>query len=316
MTALRQYLNIDKLLKLIGIGIFSMGVFAFWVGPLEIWTYYAFTSSGKFHFNGFEFGSLMFGIITVQVLGYYIIALLGLSLGYGHLARRRWIPKLTSTLLWDWIALGLPLSTIAVLLLLSSKNLPPTSLPFLGFVFALVYPIAPLLMIKFYNSHSVQQFYKGQTDHDTWIEHMPQPILVSGSLMIFFVIVLHIPLLFNGIFPVLGRYSSGLEGVQLIDLSILMLIFLSWGVFAKKFWAWLGSIIYFSFLIISSTVTFLINSPEEFLSLMKFAPMEKEIFRRMPIQGYHFVFFFVMPLLITLVIIFASKQHFERKPNL
>ncbi len=312
MAHIRSYLNLTKLVQLIGAGILLFGVFTLWVGPLEIFTYYAFTSGGKFHFAGFEFGSLMFAIITVQVVGYYALALICIPLGYGHLKLHRWARKVTVTLLWDWIALGLPCSIVAFLLLITSKNFSPGSLPILGMIFLLIYPIAPLLMLKFYNSRRVQDLYKTQAPHEGWIDRTPLSILVSGSLIIFFIIVLHIPLLFNGIFPFWGKFTSGMQGVQLIDLSVIILIFLTWGVLNRKLWSWWGSILYLTLLIITSTMTFLTNSPDNILAQMKFAPFEQEIFLKIPIQGYHFAFIFVLPLLISLSILLTFKRYFER----
>jgi hypothetical protein len=155
-----------------------------------------------------------------------------------------------------------------------------------------------------------------QTDREGWLDQTPLPILVSGSLMIFFIIVLHIPLLFNGIFPFFGRFTSGSQGVQLIDLSVIVLIFLTWGVLSRKRWAWWGSVLYFILLIITSTMTFLTNPPGNLLARMKFVPLEQEIFQKAPIHGYYFVFFFGLPLLITLVIFLTTGQYYERKQNL
>lgn len=313
MIPIQSNLNFRKLIQLIGAGIILIGVFALWVGPQEIFTYYSFTSGGKFHFDGFEFGSFMFAVITIQVIGYYSIALSCIPLGYSHLKLRPWARKLTLTLLWDWMVLGVPLSIIAFLMLITSKDLPPSSLPILGLIFVGIYPVLPLQLIKFYNTQGVQKAIPQQSDHVGWFEQMPQIILVLGNLMIFYIFVLHIPLLFNGIFPFLGRYASGIQGIQLIDLSVLILVFLAWGVLGKKTWAWWGSIVYFLLMILTSTVTFLSNSPKEIFALMKFAPLEQEIMQKVPIQSTHFLFFFTIPLLITFMILITSKPYFSRK---
>ena len=81
----------DHRIKIKGFGIllllvgFSGAVF----GPLEMYAFYLFSEGGRFHFPGFGFGSFMFGLIAVQIMGYYVIALICIPLGYGHWRLRR-----------------------------------------------------------------------------------------------------------------------------------------------------------------------------------------------------------------------------------
>lgn len=314
MTPIQQNLNFRKIIQFIGAGFLLLGIFALIVAPIEIFTYYSFTSGGKFHYEGFEFGSLMFAIITIQVIGYYAISLICIPLGYAHLRLHPWARKFSLTLLWDWLVLGGPLSIIAFLMLVTSKDLPPDSLPFLGLIFVGIYPIMPFLFIKLYNSQGIKKEFQQPSDSGGWFELTPQIILVSGSLMIFFILAINMPLLFNGIFPFFGKFTSGSQGVQLIDLSVIILVLLTWGVLTKKIWAWGGSVLYFLIMILTSTITFLRNPLKDLFTSTKFAPLEQEILLKMPFQGYHFLIFFSIPLIITLIILIKSKPHFNRKP--
>jgi len=307
--------NYKMHIQLIGAGIFLLGLFALIFAPLEINTYYSFTTGGKFHYEGFEFGSLMFAIITVQVVGYFAIALICIPLGYCHLTLQSWTRKMTLALLWGWLVLGSPLSIVAFLLLITSKNLPPASLPFLGLIMVAIYPVFPLLLIKLYNSQGIQKTFHQHSEKTYWLKKMPLRILVSVCLMVFFIFALYMPLLFNGIFPFFGKFHTGLQGVYIIDFAIIILALLTWGVITKKIWAWWGSILYFLLMTISSTMTFLRNSPDTIFSFQKFAPMEQDIVKNVPIQSVHFLLFFTTPLVITLIILIISKPHFTRKPS-
>src|SRR5512137_3172380 len=60
------------------------------LGPLEMYCFYLFSEGGRFHYEGFGFGSFMFGNIASQIVGYYLIAAMLIPLGYGHLKVRRW----------------------------------------------------------------------------------------------------------------------------------------------------------------------------------------------------------------------------------
>jgi hypothetical protein len=58
-------------------------------GPLEMYCFYLFSEGGHFYYEGFGFGSFMFGNIASQIIGYCLIAAVCVPLGYGHLATRR-----------------------------------------------------------------------------------------------------------------------------------------------------------------------------------------------------------------------------------
>ena len=66
------------------------GIAVGFFGPAEMYCFYLFSEGGRFAYEGFGFGSFMFGNIAAQIIGYYLIGIVGVCLGYGHLAMRRW----------------------------------------------------------------------------------------------------------------------------------------------------------------------------------------------------------------------------------
>ena len=123
MKAMLSFPVQKKLIWFIGLALLLGGLFAALLGPVELYCFYLFAEGGRFHYEGFNFGSLMFGNIAIQIVGYYIIAAIGITLGYGHLRFRPWARTITLTLLWDWLILGLPLTIILFLILLTAKDL-------------------------------------------------------------------------------------------------------------------------------------------------------------------------------------------------
>ncbi|MBN1536267.1 MAG: hypothetical protein JW908_06010 [Anaerolineales bacterium] len=316
MKQIKPWFTLHRLIQLFGVGFLLSGVFFLWAAPQEIYTFYAFIPGGKFHFDGFGFGSFMFAYITVLVLAYYTLALICIPLGYGHLTLKKWAHKITLTLLWDWIIIGLPLSIIGFLMLLASKSLPQSSIPVLIVLFLLIYPVLPLSLIGFYRRQSVQHVFIQQRNSNSWFDQIPKTILVLGSLLIFFTIVLQFPLLFNGIFPVFGKFIFGSPGVNLIALVTILLIFLSWGILNRKRWSWWGSMIVFPLLIISVLITFLYYDLKDIIAMMNFAPLELELMQNIPVQSYQLLIFFCAPLLLTFIILVVSKPLFTGKPSL
>ena len=89
------------ILAAIGIPLLSVGIVAAFMGPIEMYCFYLFSEGGRFHYEGFGFGSFMFGNIASQIIGYYLIAFVCIPLGYGHLKKRRWARTLALTALWS-----------------------------------------------------------------------------------------------------------------------------------------------------------------------------------------------------------------------
>ena len=97
------------ILRALGFVLLLAGVGCAFLGPIELYVFYLFSEGGRFFYEGFGFGSFMFGNIALQVAGYYLIGAVLIPLGYGHVQLRRWARSLALALLWTWVLLGLPL---------------------------------------------------------------------------------------------------------------------------------------------------------------------------------------------------------------
>ena len=63
------------ILAIIGVLFLLLGIVAAFFGPIEMYCFYLFSEGGRFHYEGFGFGSFMFGNIATQIIGYYVIAI-------------------------------------------------------------------------------------------------------------------------------------------------------------------------------------------------------------------------------------------------
>jgi hypothetical protein len=307
-----RYKDRTALLVVIGVLLLLVGVAAAVFGPAEVYCFYLFSEGGRLFYEGFGFGSLMFGVISWQIIGYYAIALLCVPLGYGHVRPRRWARVLTLSLLYCGLIVGIPLMLV-FLLMLSVKDLSPTAASLLVAALALSYLLIPGLLIRFYRGQDVRQTFEAKDTNSSWIESIPQPVLVLAVLCVFYVIVMHIPLFFNGIFPLFGIWLSDIQGFLALDISILSLAALTWGVLRQSAWAWWGSVGYFGLLTLSSVVTLMQSSFSDILSLMRFPPTEMDALQEVPLQGAHFAPLIGIPLVLTLGVVILSKRHFGRR---
>ena len=291
----------------------AAGIVTGFLGPLEMHCFYLFSEGGRFHYEGFGFGSFMFGNIAAQIIGYYSIATVCLTLGYGHLTMRRWVKALTLTLLWFWIIFGLPLTAVFLFVLFASKELSMANGLIALILAGLAYFLVPWPLMHFYHIRDVRLTLETRDPTPSWIEDRPQSVLVLGALLLFYSVALHIPIFFNGIFPFFGRLAVGLNGIFLLDIAILCLIGLAWGLLMLKPWAWWGALIYVSLLTVSLIITLPQYTLLDMLALMHFPPTEMEILQGLPLHGVHLALITGVPLVIALGLLVFSKRHFMKK---
>ncbi len=300
----------SRILALIGVPLLLLGLGCAVLGPVEMYCFYLFSDGGPFYYEGFGFGSFMFGNITWQIIGYYLIAILCIPLGYAHLKTRRWARTVALTLLYSWLVLGVPLICVFLFILFSSKDLSLVVALFAIALMALSYLLVPGLLIRFYQSRDVRWTFEMRDPNSYWIEQQPLPILVLSTLLVFYAIILHVPIFFRGMFPLFGTWLSGMEGIVVITIAILSLACLTWGVLRRRAWAWWGSLVYLGLLAFSSVLTLTLSSLDEILVILSFPPTEMEAFQAVPLQGIHFAPLIGLPLLLTVGVIILSKRHF------
>jgi len=310
-TADASHKDRKLILGAIGGSLMLVGGIAAVAGPVEMYCFTLFSKGGRFHYEGFGFGSFMFGNIACQIIGYYLIALVFIPLGYGHLRFRRWARPLALASLWFWTVLGIPLSLAFLFALLSAKPLSVVAALVVAIAVGVAYPMLPGVLIRFYRSEDVRMTFERRDPRSYWLERLPIPILVLSMLFTFYVVVLHILILFNGIFPVFGQWMNELRGIALIDAASLCLMVLIWGVLRRRRWAWWGSLLYFALMTISWILTLAASDWSGILSAVDFPLFEMEMLRRLPLQGFHLSILAGVPLLLTIAAILRAKACFE-----
>jgi hypothetical protein len=298
------------ILTVVGMLLLSVGFVSAFLGPIEMYCFYLFSEGGRFSYEGFGFGSFMFGNLAVQIVGYYLIAMLCIPLGYGHLRVRRWARTVFLVLLWCWLVVGLPLTVIFLMALFSAKDLTPIVALVLTVLLLLSYPLVPLLLIRFYNGKNARETFERRDPNQYWIGRQPMPVLVLGALSVFYAIVLHVPIFFNGLVPFFGQWLSGLQGIVVLTILIMGLLSLAWGILNRWLWAWWGSLIYFCLLTASSVLTLVRTSYLDLLAKMNLPPTEVEFLDGVPLQGWHLAAFVGLPLVLTVVAILLARQSF------
>jgi len=290
------------------------GLVAVFFGPLEMYCFYLFSEGGAFHYEGFRFGTFMFGNLAAQIMGYYFIAAVLLPFGYGLMRLRSWARHLALALLQFWIVAGLPLVSAFFFVLLGSKELAWPVVLLAGVLAAASYVALPGLAIRFFNHPGTKRCFQEQ-EQCTWLERIPVPVLGLGYVEAFFVLILHAQIYFNSIFPLFGRWVTGLWGIVWIDLAILSTLALLWATIRLKRWAWWGLLSLFGLMTCSYSVTLLSSSWMDILAALNLPAYELAFLQGVPIHGFHLAILAGIPFLLVLILILRTRPYFIARPE-
>lgn len=311
----RDHRDRHLVLRALGLVLLLAGIACAFLGPIELHVFTLFSEGGRFHYEGFRFGSFMFGNIALQVVGYYLAAAILVPLGYGHLQLRRWARSLALALLWTWLLLGAPLLIVLFFMTVSVKSFTPAGGLAFVVLLAASYLLLPWLGIRWYNGRNVRRTFEARDPVRTSLDSRPLPILVICLLDLFFLVALHVPLLFGGTFPAFGTLLGGLEGTYLTDATVLVLAVLLWGTWQQRRWAWWGSAAYYGLLATTWLVTFAQTTYAELLAWLPLAPTELDALEGIPLRGYEVGLFAGLPMLACGGLVLASRRAFGRRPS-
>lgn len=308
----RQNIKQTWVLRLIGASLLGLGLITTFLGPLEMFCFYLFSEGGVFHYEGFGFGSFMFGNISAQILGYFFIAAICLPIGYGTLRQRRWARHLTMGFLQCWYIVGFPLMIAFIAVLVSSKDVSWFIAGLTGLLALVGYLFLPRLAIRYYERALTKQLFGMDEAEPTWIEEIPIPLLGLAYVFVLFILILFTQILFNGAFPLFGTWQTGLIGIVLIDFAMITLAIVLWGMIRLRPWGWWCGMIFFSLMFISYTLTLLLSRWDEMLAVMNFPIFELQILANIPLQGIHLAALAGIPFLLTIRSMFRTRSHFHR----
>ncbi|MBN1681132.1 MAG: hypothetical protein JW966_12670 [Anaerolineae bacterium] len=305
------YADRSRMLRIFGGAILLLGITAAFIGPLEVQAFYLFIEGGPFHYEGFRFGSFVFAYITAQTAGYYAIAAVCIPLGYAHLKLQRWAGAAMLTLLWFWMLAGFPLTVILYLMFLTSKATSIAGVVLTLPLNVVLYPVLPWLLIRFYQGRAVQQTFARSSPAPSWLERIPLRVRVVCVILMLYIVALYSLVLVNGVFPWFGVMLTGTTGILALDVAMLALAGLIWGLAHRFALAWWLALLDFGLMTLSTLITFSRYTYRETLAAMALPPHEMEWFQDIPFIDWYPAPVVSGPLLVTLVCLLAIRRYFS-----
>jgi hypothetical protein len=189
---------------------------------------------------------------------YVFVAVTFVWLGIGSVRIKRWARALTLVVSWYWMILGALITVLltaalpvtmrtALQIQQNAPGAPPAAvstgvmavvLTIIIVVCAIVLVVVPIAFVVFYSRADVAATCRDRDPVEAWTDRTPLPVL--GACVVFVVGALY--LLATGIstpvFPVFGRYLTGLAGVPGFFLSAALDAYLAVALFRLKPAGW------------------------------------------------------------------------------
>jgi hypothetical protein len=171
----------------------------------------------------------------------------------------------------------------------------------------LLYPIAPLALVRRYRSPRIREAFASQGQLGDFLAARSMPELVLAGLFLFLAVSMHLPMLLNGAFPLFGELVVGFPGFLAADVMILALVSLALGVLARGRWAWWGGTILLGAFSLSTLLTLPKYTPADLGSLIGVPRGEAEALAGLPFDGGPLAVFFLLPFLGTLGVLLTFR---------
>jgi hypothetical protein len=222
-------------------------------------------------------GVLMYGVLAVALIW----------LGIGSIRCRRWARALLLVFSWSWLGVGV--IAVGFLLLFAPKmmeGVPPgaariVAIIVAGVMWSVMFVIVPGVLVVFYQGGNVKATCEARDPVIRWTDACPLPVLgvsvwfAFGGLML-----LAMPLVYNGVLPCFGILLSGLPGTLVYLVIALLWVYLAWAWYRLKPMAWwitVGVLLLFT---ISNVVTFTRVDFMDMYRLMGYPPEQIAMIER------------------------------------
>jgi len=300
----------NTLIKILGILFLVIGLFSFFLVPVEFTSFYSFSEGGNHHYEGFGFGSLMFTFILLNIIAYSTLAVSCILLGIGNLTLKKWGFNLSLAFFKALIIIGLTI----IISFLSSFDLINTLEPYqtlIILIFFLVFLIGlPFILIKFYQTPKNELLFKTSASNNYFEKQSPDNLTII-LLNLFWILIFYLLLFLKGSFPFFGEFFFKREGTYFLSIAIFILFMLTYLFYQNKAYAKFGMIVYYVILFFAFTLTFIRYTTNDFFNLLNLPAYEwKKVVPAFGIPvGINLAFFFGVLIILQIYLIFRAKIH-------
>jgi hypothetical protein len=169
----------------------------------------------------------------------------------------------------------------------------------------------PPILIWLYNREKSIQAFDNIFNKGNWKNKISIQQLIIILFSILSMIIDFGMIFLNGVFPFYGSLYSGLKGIVLIEIHLLLLTTIIITSIKKIKVGWWISLLYYCSIIISLMITFLNNEYSEVLNAFSFHKYELSMIQNIPITSIMILLALTVPILPIIIVIAISKNEYK-----
>ena len=188
-------------------------------------------------------------MIVPGILFYVLLAVWFIWMGTGSIRARRWARALLLVSSSIWLVSGIG-GLVAVLFVMPAMyehmaetgKIPQQMATIMTYVMiafmAVIYLIIPGILVAFYSSKHVKATCEHRDPHVRWTDKCPLPVLaVSVMFAVAAGSILSMGF-YQWAIPFFGRILDGSQGLFVVVVIALLMVYISWGTFRLRIMAW------------------------------------------------------------------------------
>ena len=187
---------------------------------------------------------------------YLILAAVMIWLGVGSLRVRRWARPVILVICWTWLVTGVMSFAHWAIFGAGVREMmtatwqpgmpqPPRAVVYtvtaaMGVVMLVFLVVMPALLVWLYQRKGVRETVEYFDPRFAWTDRCPMPVL-AVCLWLALAGIGAIVYSVYGVFPLFGRYVTGAPAVIVLLALAALYLWLAWGVYRLRPWAWWGT---------------------------------------------------------------------------
>ena len=309
----------DRKTGLIVFGILEIifGAFCALMVPLMIFGTLAATALNKSAAQ-----SMSPDVMVPGILFYAFLAVWFIWLGIGSIKARRWARALWLIASLVWLISGI-IGWVFTLLFLpdiydqmgASGQMPQSvttvvKTVMIGFM-TVFYVIVPGILVLFYGSRHVKATCERMDPQVRWTDKCPLPVLAISLMAGFWAACMLFMGFYNWALPFFGYILTGMAGAAVAIASMLLLVYVAWGVYKLNIKAWWGAVLLTIIWGVSLQVTFSRMGLMEYYEKMNFHAEQLAIIKRCGVtQSSWIVMFSLLWVFVALAYLLCVRKYF------
>jgi len=257
------------------------------------------------------------------LLLYVLMAVWFICMGIGSIKARRWARALVLVTSWLWLIGGIG-GLIFILLLMpdiydqmgESEQMPPELARIMKYVMTafmtVFYVIIPAVLVLFYGSKNVKATCQFRDPQVRWTDKCPLPVLALSLMFGFWAVSIPFTAFYGWAIPFFGLILSGIRGVGVLLLVMLLAGYIAWGTYKLSIKAWWGAVLLIIAWALSAGITFSRVSLLDYYEKMNFPEQQLDIMKQFNISQDYMVFFLGLWVAGFLGYLLYTRRYFVR----